>query len=228
MVVVLITEGLGEQIGSLASDRRERAERQFRADSARRSPASAEILFGEVCINALMAKHGRGRRRRFRTYLRGQIDLSIDLGTLAPATGIKTSNTDTVNENTWVTSVECTYQANNITQAAGLGPLRVLICHSDYSLVEVEEWIESSNSWNTGDLISQEIMKRKIRNVGILGPGLGTDWNINDNMPVKTKLNWQLTTGQTVAFVLYNTGTAAFATSDPDVEISGVAHLWPQ
>ncbi len=176
-----------------------------------------------------MAK--RRQRKKFRKYLRGQIDLSIDLGTLASNTGLKTPVGDTVVENTWCTSILATYSIGNVTPAAGVGPILMLLCHSDYTLVEVEEWIEATNSWNVGDLVAQEVAKRKIRRIGYLGE-LAVQASelvtMNDGMPVRTKCGWMLNSAAGLAFVSYNMGSAAFTTTDPDIEISGHANLWPR
>ncbi len=174
----------------------------------------------------LMAK----AKRKFREYLRGAIDLQVDLGTLAAATGLKTSVGDTVGNRAWCSSIKCTYSIGNVTAAAGAGPVQVFVCHSDYTLAEVEEWIENTNSWNTGDVVqSREVVRRFIRRVGTIPQkSAATDVAImNDGRFVHTKCGWYLNNGQTLAFVLYNMGSAAFATTDPDVDIMGHANLWP-
>ncbi len=173
----------------------------------------------------------KGRGRKFREYLRGQIDLQVDLGTLAAATGLKTSVGDTVSNRAWVSSIKCTYSMGNVTPAAGVGPIAVYVCHSDYSLSEVEEFIENLNSWSTGDVVaSREIAKRFIRYVGVIGQLASSASEVttmNDGKPVHTKLGWHVNNGQTLSFVTYNLGSAAFATTDPDVDIMGHANLWP-
>ncbi len=191
------------------------------------------IILWFVLLSISMAhRKGGGRKpRRFREYLRGAIDLQVDLGTLAAATGIKTSVGDTVSNRAWVSSIKCTYSIGNVTPAAGVGPIQVLACHSDYTLAEVEEWIENTNSWSTADPVqSREVAKRLIRRVGTIGGGVSSAAEVmtmNDGKFVHTKLGWHINNGQTVAFVLYNMGSAAYATTDPDVDIMGHANLWP-
>ncbi len=49
---------------------------------------------------------------------------------------------------------------------------------------------------------------------------------LNDGKPIKTKLNWILQEGQTLAFVGYNMGSVQVQTTTPDVRILGHANLW--
>ncbi len=153
--------------------------------------------------------------------------MSVDLGTLAAATAVKAIVGDTVAEQAWCSSIVCSYDLANVTPAAGVGPVLMLVAHSDYSAAEVEEYIESGNSWSQADKISQEIAKRKIRRIGYIGGMTTQAGQFRDGALVKTKCGWIISSGQTLAFYFYNTGTSAFATSDPDVEVDGHANLWP-
>ncbi len=177
-----------------------------------------------------MAKHtgkGRGRRRR---YLRGSIQVDVDLGTLAARTAIASAEVGVLTERAWLSSVVCTHALSEYTQAVDDGPIRVGVAHTDYSTAEIEAWIENQGSWSEGDLIAQEVAKRKIRNVGTfqskdisLGPSL-----LNDGNPITTKCGWMLETGESVKFFAYNMGSSALATTDPDYNIDGHANLWPR
>ncbi len=175
-----------------------------------------------------MAKK-RGRKRNFRRYLRGGFDESDSLGTLAANTAIKISVADILIEKAWLSSVVAQYTLNNFTGIALAGPVMIGVAHSAYTLAEIEEWIESTTSWDQGNPIAQEINKRMIRQVGVIVPQsaaiLGA--TLNDGRPLRTKCGWQLASGQTVAFFYYNMGTAAFATTDPQVFVQGHANLWP-
>ncbi len=184
-----------------------------------------------VLVLALAKRKGRGRGK-FRPYLRGNIDIDQNLGTLAAKTGIVFDPADTLEEKAWLSSVKATYTMNQLTPASGQGPIAVFIAHSDYTLAEIEAWIEQADSWAQGDKIAQEVRGRKIRRVGTFATGgdnpsaLGS-FTLNGGRPVRTKCGWQLTTGQTVRFVWYNLGAAALATTDPDIHVQGHANLWP-
>ncbi len=115
-----------------------------------------------------------------------------------------------------------------MTVAAGQGPILVGIAHGDYTNVEIEEWIESSESWNMNDLRTQEQARRKIKRVGMLrAEGAGQTFLLNDGKPVRTKCKWVLGPGETISMWYYNTGSGALATTDPVVTTQGHANLWP-
>ncbi len=172
------------------------------------------------------------RRRNMSKYIRGRFQIDQDLGTLAGNTGVRQAFPDVVVETVLCTSIVSTHVLTDITRQNNQGPLKVYVAHSDYSLAEIEAWIESTESWSKGNLIEQEIMNRKIKYLGafVYGGGSATAdqgmYAINDGRPKKTKLNWILRTGQTLAFVTYNSGSEALGTSDPDVHHSGHANLF--
>ncbi len=163
-------------------------------------------------------------------YIRGNIEIDIPGGTLAGTTGLIGATVDQVGERMLVSSVVATYSLSGWTGGDNIGPVMVGLAHHDYTLAEIEAYLEHQTSWNEGDLVSQEIANRKIRRIGVFeSPGdVGADASLNDGKPVKTKLNWILVTGQGVNFWIYNQGSAAFATTDPNVHISGHANLWPR
>ncbi len=80
-------------------------------------------------------------RRRYRRYLRGNIDFTMALGTLGPATVISGTVADTVVEKAWCSSVKASYAMSGFTAAAGDGPLVVGVAHGDYTSTEIEEWV---------------------------------------------------------------------------------------
>ncbi len=165
-------------------------------------------------------------------YVRGNLDIDQALGTLASKTAL-TADTDTVIDRTLVSSVVATYTLSNLAEAANAGPIEVGVAHSDYTLAEIEAFLELASSWNETDLIDKEIQSRKIRRIGVFdSPAAATAgtgaYTLNDGRPMKTKLNWIMTNGQGLQFWFYNLGTAALATSDPNVNIRGHANLWPR
>ncbi len=93
------------------------------------------------------------------------------------------------------------------------------------------EWIEQSNSWDTGDKVAQEQSRRQIKQIGTFetlpSSAAGIE-AINDGKMTTTKLGWMLSPTQTLHFWVYNAGTAAVATTDPEVRAQGHANLWPK
>ncbi len=153
------------------------------------------------------------------------------LGTLAARTLQAQGFGEAVNERTFLSSIVGIWSIDDITQAADSGPIMVGVAHNDYTAAEIEAFIENAASWNEGDLIGQEIGKRKIRIVGIFrGPatdGTGS-MTLNEGRPIKTKCNFMLLQGQSVDLWAYNLGSAALATTVPNVHLEGHANLWPR
>ncbi len=163
-------------------------------------------------------------------YIRGNVDESLSLGTLAANTLIGTIFDDTVNERTLVTSLVATWVMSDFTSVSGDGPILVGIAHSDYTDAEVEQVIETTGSWDEGDLINQEIGSRKVRKVGFFRTDAATtlDFNtLNEGKPIKMKLNWILNQGQSLRLWAYNAGSGALTTG-VQVKCNGHANLFPQ
>ncbi len=161
-------------------------------------------------------------------YLPGNIDQDLGLATLAAKTAVLTA-TNTVSEKRRVSSIKAVYALSDFTVAANAGPIMVGVAHSDYTLAEIEEWIERSGSWSMSDLVADEVRKRLIRRIGVFRiPPSAAGAVLNDGKPIRTKLNWSLITGQGLQFFAYNLGTSALSTTSPNVNIQGKANLWPQ
>ncbi len=172
-----------------------------------------------------MAKHRR--RKKFRPYLGGRIDKQLGLGTLAPRVLISENVTDVLTEQAWLSSVRLVWSLKDFAIASERGPIMVGVAHSDYTSAEIEAFIELATSWNRGDLVSNEISRRKVRIVGVFhNPEANLAVALNDGKPMTTKCNWQLFTGQTVKIWALNQGNAALA-SGSEVVAVGKANLWP-
>ncbi len=163
-------------------------------------------------------------------YIRGSVEEQISLGTLAGQTLVSELFDNVVNERTLVSSVVATYDVKNFTAISGVGPLMFGLAHSDYTDAEIEDWVEDVGSWDEGDLVRQEIGRRKIRMVGELhAPDTASDASVlNDGVPVKTKLNWILLQGQTLRLWVFNLGAGALQTTIPILQCTGHANLFPK
>ncbi len=176
-----------------------------------------------------MVKHPKSRRRR--KYIRGAVDEQTEFATLGARTVASEAFDDTVNERTLVSSIVATYSINSLTQLADTGPFLVGVAHSDYTTTEITEFLQNSGSWNEGDLVNQEIGKRKIRVIGTIATdGDAADsYNLEEGAKIKSKLNWILLQGQTLDLWIMNQGSVAVdATTAPNVHAQGHCNLWPQ
>ena len=161
-------------------------------------------------------------------YLRGGVNTSVGLGTLAAQTLIGSSFPEAVTERTLISSIVARYSMDQMTKASEVGPIFVGIAHDNYTDAEIEAWVENSDSWNVAQLVDQEVAGRKCRKVGIFEiPATAEEAAVlNDGKPIKTKLNWMLESGQTLKLWAYNLGTQALATTQPNVDCQGHANLW--
>ncbi len=155
----------------------------------------------------------------------------MDLGTLAAKTLISVTLGGSVEERTLITSIVNTWSLADFTNAIGDGPIAVGVAHSDYSDAEIEAVLELTGTWKEGDLTAQEIGRRKVRRVGSFQSSVADSQGIavlNDGKPIKTKLNWILTTGKSLKIWAYNEGDSALATTDPDLTVIGHVNLFPK
>ncbi len=173
----------------------------------------------------------KGSRRKMGRYIRGGVDETIALTTLGPRTLVAQVFDETVTERALLSSIVSTYVMDDFTNGIDIGPIMVGIAHGDYTAAEIEEFIENTASWAEADKIGQEVAKRQVRIIGIFGSGLldaSAHQTLNDGKPIKTKLNWILNAGQTLDVWAYNLGTAAVATTVPDIHLEGHVNLWPR
>ncbi len=167
-----------------------------------------------------MAKHRASYRRKRTKLLKGNIDEAIALGTLANNTLLADVFDETVNERTYAISMEATWSLRDLTP--GEGAILFGVAHGDYSAAEIEAVIENAGSWNEGDLVSQEIARRKVRIIGQFEGQLGNE-DFNDGVKLKTKLGWILNQGETLDVWAYNRSGAALTTG-AFILLSG--HIW--
>ncbi len=171
-------------------------------------------------------KAGRGRQS-MSGYVKGAFEQEVALGTLAAKTLIGAALDQVMTESGRISSVVATWAMNDFTDEVGDGPISVGLAHSDYSDAEIEEQFEQSSNWDLGNKIAREQANRLVRLIGVFsttGVALSVD-ALNDGKPIKTKLNWGLTTGDTVKIWGYNHGTAALTTG-AIVKVRGHANLF--
>ncbi len=176
-----------------------------------------------------MVKHRRKRRRMGR-YIKGSVDEELNLGTLAAKTLVGVLFDETVSERALISSLVAAYSMREYTPAIADGPILIGVAHGDYTDVEIEAFIEATKSWEESDLVAQEVNKRKIRKIGIFEVPVNANDGVtlNDGKSIKTKLNWILTSGQTLRLWAYNMGSSALATTAPVVSAQGHVNIFPK
>ncbi len=159
------------------------------------------------------------------SYLKGNVNESLALSNLAQGALVADTWDETVNERTLVSSIVCTWSLDELVLAQG--PIEFGVAHSDYTAAEILEVISNAGSWDSGDKISQERAKRLVRKIGVFvseGDAGVSDVRFNDGVPVKTKLNWILATGDTLKMWGLNKG--GILTTGAEIKAEGHANLW--
>lgn len=176
-------------------------------------------MYEIYCMALLFVVLAHRRRRKRVRLIKGQIDESVALSTLAAETGIL-APTDTVDDTSYLISTEMVFSIREHT--AGQGPLVLYWAHSDYTLAEIEEFIELQTGWGQADEVSKEISRRKVKLIGQFS-GSGTEEILNDGRLLKTKVGFVVSESQGLNLVVYN-GSGSTLTSGTIVEFKG--HCW--
>ncbi len=146
------------------------------------------------------------------------ISKSTALATLASETGLLTSlTTDPASEGYFTVSTDLNVSWDNPT--AGEGAIDVWIADNDWTLAEIEEYVELATGFDRGDMKAQEIQRRgrSIRKVGSLTP---EDNNLADGNVTRTKFRHYIAEGSTLQLMYYNAGPSALTTGS-EISISG-------
>ncbi len=141
----------------------------------------------------------------------------MQLGALLSSTLIAAATTVVSDNEYRCFSYKATWALSDFTP--GEGPIVVGIAHGDYSAAEMEEWYESQNTMTRGNLVAAEQGKRMCRQVGTF-PGILANEVLNDGKPIRTKLNWAVPDGSTLAIWAYNAGNGTLTTS-AEINTSG-------
>lgn len=148
-------------------------------------------------------------------YIRGGVNEVLTIATLASLTLVATNFDEEVQEQATITSIVASWAIRDSPLGLNQGPIVVGLAHSDYTDAEIEEVLELTAGWEKYDLVAREKAKRLIRVIGTFPSTPAADQAavLNEGRPIKTKLNWQLGSGQTLKVWAYNAGGAALADS---------------
>ncbi len=123
--------------------------------------------------------------------------------------------TSVTSEQIWIISINAAYSWSDIGAIIDDG-CTFGWAHSDYTAAEVEECLESFASIDLGDKIAQEKSKRLVREVGTISNSgalaAAGGSAFNDGRLVKTRLNWLLSTGDTLNLWIRNASGVIWTT----------------
>ncbi len=155
-----------------------------------------------------LAKRGRPKRRWNPNNAVVRITTTKVLSTLASKTILLEALTVVSGNEYRAISLKIAWSLQALT--AGEGPVHVGVAHGDYTVTEVDEWMESQSSMSRGNLIEHEKASRKIRLVGTFS-GEANE-SLNNGRPIRTKLNWAVVGDEVINLFIYNGGAAPLTT----------------
>ena len=163
------------------------------------------LALAAIIVSIVLAKRGRGRRRKF----------TLRRVRLTPEDPILALNSDIAVKQAMSAVAVSTYRAISLKgvwsisgMTAGEGPLTIGVAHSDYTVAEIGECLQSQASIDPGDKVANEQAQRLVRVIG----SFNEDGVLNDGEPVRTKLNWLIAIGRTVDMFAFNESTAQLTT----------------
>ncbi len=167
-----------------------------------------------------MARHPR---RKF-NLRRVRVNSFITVGALASGDVTEGSITASVSNPLRIMSANLTYALTDLGAAIDDGQ-EFGLSHGDYTAAEVEEALEASAGINLNDKIGNEQANRLVRVIGTLvgDPVADGSKTFNDGRPKKTKLNWYIGIGQTLALWIRNSSDTVWTTG---AGLSVTGDLW--
>ncbi len=157
-----------------------------------------------ILVWPLMAKHRKGGSGRRYSLRRVSITPFVALGALVAGIAVKVGLTGTSDAQYRLITANMVWTLHNHT--AGEGPISVGYAFGDYTVTEIKEALESATSISPGDKIAGEKASRWVRKIGQFS-GQNASEVLNDGLPIKTRLNWPVQIGETVAAFAYNNDT---------------------
>ncbi len=177
-------------------------------------PMMLEIL---VLVLSLVGLAKRKPSRRRFNLRRVHTTPEITLATLATDTALSVATVGASTSTYRAMSLKGTWSLSGLT--AGEGPITVGFAHSDYTVTEIKEWMESFGAIDPTDMVERERANRLIRIVGTFPPSANSV--LNNGNPIRTKLNWLIGIGAQVNVFAFNEDTAANLTTGAVVNFTG-------
>lgn len=164
-----------------------------------------------------MAKHRRGRDRKFFAY---PVQVDLALGALTVGTVIAGALTNFGQTRVYCVSADLTYSINNHT--ATEGPIRVGLASNNLTVTEIAEKLDARPTSQT-DVISMERSRRPVRDSGKFS-GLETEEVLFDGQEKRVTLKFAVNEGVELAVWARNEDTATFTTGTI-VHVTGTLYM---
>ncbi len=170
-----------------------------------------------------MAKnHGR-RRRRF-NLRKVRVAQGFGVGALAALDVVSGAITDAATDPYRLVTADLAYKLVDLGAAIDDGQ-EFGLAHSDYTAAEIEECLEAQTSIDLGNKLAQEQANRLVRTVGVLtGDAIASGGKFfMDGQPVKVKLNWRMSSGDTLNLWIRNASSIIWSSG---AAMTALGNLW--
>ncbi len=171
-------------------------------------------------------RYSRGRRRR--TPRRIRVAAGVSTTALPTLDVVAGAITQVATETYRLLSVRFAYTWEDIAAIIDDG-LEFGLAHSDYSAAEIEECLESQASIDRGNKTAQEQSDRWVRSIGRISNygnvAEGGSAPFNGGRKLKTRLNWAMTTGDTLNLWIRN-GSGTVWTVGGSVQAIGEMYIY--
>ncbi len=170
-----------------------------------------------------MAHRNSRRRRRF-NLRKVRISNTTALGALASLDVTSGPLTNVATEQVRVISLDLAWSIADLGATQDDGQ-EFGVAHSDYTAAEIEECLEATGSMDPGDKLASEKANRLVRSIGQMqgAPGTGAGKSFRNGERVKTRLNWLLSTGDSIVVWIRNGSGAVWTTG---ASILSVGEAW--
>ena len=168
-----------------------------------------------------LAKHSKRSGRRY-SLRRVRVTPGDALTTLGSATVVVEPFTGASTISYRAVTIKGVWTITGLTP--GEGPIICGVAHSNYSVTEIKECLESAASISPGLKIEEEQANRLVRIIGTFSGQ--ANHSLNDGKPIKTRLNWLMpasASGSSLVMFNYNDGSGALTTG-ANVRFNG--DLW--
>ncbi len=165
------------------------------------------------------------RKRNTKGFRVLRVNTSFALGTLGVTTWLKSVLLANLTQEIYAISADLNWSLSNLTSVQG--PIIVGLAHGDYSVAEIKEWFQASNTLS-GDQIEQEENRRKCRDAGMFETSATVALGhvgLKDGKTVRTQLKFRIEESKDLVAWAANLGAEALSITDPIVEVYGKVYL---
>ncbi len=175
-----------------------------------------------------MGRKNYGKKSYHKNYRlrRVAITPAVAIGALATLDVVKQAGTSAAASTLRFISIDMTWAITDLAATVD-DAFQFGVAHSDYTAAEIEECLEATASMDIGNKVEQERANRLVRSIGMISPSggviLDSGITFNDGKPMKTRLNWLMSIGDTLDVWVRNGSTNVYTAG---TILTGQGNLW--